>query len=81
MTLLLLAAVYPLLVGRLWWAGRLSDRAATIAAIIWAPVFVLLYGVITAAEPVVLALALALLLAPGILLYRRLLGFVQGVDR
>jgi hypothetical protein len=80
-TLVLLAAVYPLIVGRLWWARRLSDRAATVAAIIWAPLFVLLYGAVAAAEPVVLALAIALLLAPGLLLYRPLLGFMWGVDR
>jgi tellurite resistance protein TehA-like permease len=78
--LTVLAALYPLIFARLWRDGRISDRAVTIAAITWAPLSTIAYGLLGGLSADVLVLAGALLL-PGLLLYRSLLGLIQKAER
>ena len=76
----LVAVPYLLVVGVLWRRRRISDRATTIAATTWAPIFTFAYGVLTGAQPVVLVIATIALLAPGLLMYPSVHRFIEGAD-
>lgn len=76
----LLFVAFPaiaLIAARFWRAGRLSDRAMTNLVIGLAPALVLAYGLVQGSGlPFAVALA-ALVLAPGLALYRIIFDLIR----
>jgi hypothetical protein len=76
----LLILAFPaitLMAARFWRAGRLSDRAMTNVAIGLVPALILAYGLIQGSSlPFALAMA-ALVLAPGLVLYRIIFDLIR----
>ena len=66
---------------RLWRAGRLSDRTATIMLLGRFPVLCFLFGLITGASLAVVVGITAVALCPAALLYRFILGLLRDDKR
>ena len=62
---------------RLWRAGRISDRTAAMVVIGWAPVLLLVGGLLGGSSLPILAVATALLVLPGLALRRTVLDLVR----
>jgi len=63
--------------GRLWRAGRISDRTGAIVAVGWAPVLVFVAGALTGSSLPILVIATVLLMLPGLALYRFVLDLLR----